>query len=302
MSTLWVLGGGNSPEREVSLRSSAAVIQALKDAGYRPKFCDPQEDNIIALASSNDIVLPILHGSGGEDGTLQALLESRGIPFLGADSKSSQACFDKWKTRQMLTAAEVPMPAASFIRADEYLNHPLSDKPHVLKRIDGGSSIGTYMFRSGKANSSMITEIFNREKLLLEELIVGVEITVPILDAQALPVIEIQPPTEGEFDYENKYNGATKELCPPENVSVSAQEACQQLALNVHRIMDCRHLSRVDIMLDAQNKPYVLEINTIPGMTDQSLLPKSAAAAGITMPALADRFIQMVRRDYAIPS
>lgn len=135
---------------------------------------------------------------------------------------------------------------------------------------------------------------------MLEELIEGTEITVPVLDGQALPVIEIVPPQDEEFDYENKYNGRTQELCPPQNVSRELQNQAQRLAEKVFKIMGARHLARVDMMMDKSGRIYVLEINTMPGMTDSSLFPKSAAAAGYSMPDLVSKFIDLVKRDYKI--
>jgi D-alanine-D-alanine ligase len=130
------------------------------------------------------------------------------------------------------------------------------------------------------------------QRLLLEALIAGTEITVGMLGEQPLPVIEIIPPEHGEFDYENKYNGQTQELCPPVHVSPELQQAAQQLAQQVHELCGCRDFSRTDIIIDAEQQLWVLEINTIPGMTDQSLLPKAASVAGITMPQLVDRLVE----------
>jgi D-alanine-D-alanine ligase len=129
---------------------------------------------------------------------------------------------------------------------------------------------------------------------------VGNEITVPILDQKALPVVEIVPPDNEEFDYDNKYNGRSQELCPPLSVPRETQKQAQELAEKVHKTMGCRHLSRVDIMIDKAGKLYVLEINTMPGMTDQSLYPKSALVAGMMMPDLMTKFVELVKRDYSI--
>jgi D-alanine-D-alanine ligase len=130
--------------------------------------------------------------------------------------------------------------------------------------------------------------------MLLEELIEGTEITVPILGDQALPVIEIIPPQGKEFDYENKYNGTTQELCPPQHVSAEKQQEAQRLAEKIHKAAGVRHLSRTDIIIDENGKLWVLELNTIPGLTDQSLFPKAAAAAGINMQQLMQKFLDMI--------
>lgn len=295
-----VLGGGDSPEREVSLRSAKCVADAARQSGLEVIEADPA-DGLKFLDSLNDIiVLPILHGENGEDGIVQKELESRGLPFLGTESGPSKNCFDKWITRQKLSDAGIPMPKAELVNEKTYKNSDLIHGQYVLKIPHGGSSIGTLIVRkSEKLSEQAVSEIFTMEDTaVLEELIEGSEVTVPILDGKALPVIEIIPPAGGEFDYENKYNGRTQELCPPKNVSGDLQKKAQSLAEKVYRVMNARHLARVDIMIDRSNNLYVLEINTMPGMTDSSLYPKSALQAGMDMPALIKRFVSMVQRDY----
>jgi len=296
-----ILGGGDSPEREVSLRSAGAVAAAAKTAGFEVLEIDPKYDlEKLDQVSRDTIVFPILHGKNGEDGVIQKLLESRGFAYLGSDSRVSADCFDKWVTRQKLMAAGLPMPAGSLVTKENYLQDPLSKKPHVLKVARGGSSIGTLIVENaGNINLDKVSEIFKLDdKAMLEELIIGQETTVPILDKTALPVIEIIPPQNEEFDYQNKYNGRSQELCPPKNVPQELQKKAWDLAEKVHHTMGARHLSRVDIMIDANSNLFVLEINTIPGLTDQSLYPKSAAAAGMAMPELIKKFVELVKRDY----
>jgi D-alanine-D-alanine ligase len=171
-----------------------------------------------------------------------------------------------------------------------------------LKVLRGGSSIGTLIVRdTATLKHEEVDKLFELDReAVLEELIEGVEVTIPILDKTALPAIEIRPPEGLEFDYENKYNGLTAEICPPESVSEELQQESQKLSEQVHKIMKCRHLSRVDIMIDQEGKLFVLEINTIPGLTDQSLYPKSAAVAGLSMPQLVKRFVELVVRDYSL--
>lgn len=296
-----ILGGGDSPEREVSLRSAGAVAAAAKTAGFEVLEIDPKYDlEKLDQVSRDTIVFPILHGKNGEDGVIQKLLESRGFAYLGSDSRVSADCFDKWVTRQKLMAAGLPMPAGSLVTKKNYLQDPLSKKPHVLKVARGGSSIGTLIVENaGNINLDKVSEIFKLDdKAMLEELIIGQETTVPVLDKTALPVIEIIPPQNEEFDYQNKYNGRSQELCPPKNVPQELQKKARSLAEKVHQTMGARHLSRVDIMIDANSNLFVLEINTIPGLTDQSLYPKSAAAAGMAMPELIKKFVELVKRDY----
>lgn len=233
---------------------------------------------------------------------MQAELEKRELPFLGANNASSAKCFDKWATREALRSANLPVAEGALVTKDSYDGHELSNKPHVLKVRRGGSSIGTIIVRDvAGVKPQEVKRLFELDdEAVLEELIEGTEITVPILDKAALPVIEIRPPVGIEFDYENKYNGLTAEICPPETVSSELQEKSQRLSEQVHKIMGCRHLSRVDIMIDQRGRLFVLEINTIPGLTGQSLYPKSAAVAGIKMPELVKRFVELVKRDYSL--
>jgi D-alanine-D-alanine ligase len=293
-----VLGGGPSSEREISLRSAGCVRSALEKAGFTVSFLDPSQDD--SYLSQKEMVFPILHGKFGEDGTVQQMLEKKGIPYLGSDSVSSANSFNKVKTRELLDRAGIKIPKGDFISREEYKQHELVKRPHVLKIPDGGSSIGTYIVRKAEDNKLDLDEVFADGKVLIEELIEGVELTVPILGKEALPVIEIQPPEDGEFDYENKYNGKSSEICPPVSIDESRQDEIQKLAEKVHKIMGCRHLSRVDFMLDNQGQAYVLEINTMPGMTDQSLYPLSADKAGISMPELMKKFYDIVVRDYSL--
>lgn len=296
-----VLGGGDSPEREVSLRSAKAVANAARAAGYDVIEADPKNNlSVLDNLEPDSLVFPILHGAGGEDGDIQKELEHRHLPFLGSGSQSSAECFDKWLTRQKLTTAGIPMPKAVLVSEGTYKLQDLSKKPHVLKVLRGGSSIGTLLAENtDKVSDFDIHALFKLDtNAVLEEFIAGTECTVPILDGQALPVIEIIPPPGEEFNYVNKYNGRSQEICPPKGIKEDLQIQIQDLAKRVHRVMSCRHLSRVDIMIDKQNKLFVLEINTMPGLTDQSLYPNSAAVAGLPMPQLVKKFVHLVQRDF----
>jgi D-alanine-D-alanine ligase len=211
---------------------------------------------------------------------------------LGADSKVSKLCFDKEEFKKLLDKLSILSPRYEIVNPDSLASSDLLKKPYVLKPIDGGSSIDTLIIRDLSQKIDM--SIFDRHpNMLLEELIEGSEITVPVLGEKALPVIEIIPPEGGEFDYENKYNGATKELCPPEHISEENQLKAQDIAEQVHNAAGVRHLSRTDIMIDNNNQHWVLELNTMPGMTSQSLYPKSAAHAGIDMRQLVEQFLNM---------
>jgi D-alanine-D-alanine ligase len=289
-----VLLGGNSPEREVSLRSGAAVAAAAKHNRHEVFTYDPAQgyaglDDFIGKV---EVVLPIMHGVGSEDGEIQRELEERGFKFLGSDSKVSKLCFDKVRLKEKIIELGFKTPGSEVVNRASFKNSELAKRPYVLKPIEGGSSLDTFIVRD--VNKGVDPAVFEKyEEMLLEELVEGIEITVPVLGEKALPVIEIIPPQGKEFDYENKYNGATQEICPPKNVPSESQQQAQAIAEKMHTATGARHLSRTDIIIDKNHDFYVLELNTIPGLTDQSLFPKSAAVAGITFEQLVDRFIQM---------
>lgn len=298
-----VLGGGDSPEREVSLRSAKYIADAARKAGFEVEEYDPANGmEFFGTVAKNTVVLPIMHGINGEDGTIQAVLEEHDLPFLGADSASSAACFDKWLTLQAFKVYNVPTAESQFVKKEDFWQSELIRKPYVLKVAHGGSSIGVLIARDpGNIKEEQVDEIFDMEsRAVLEELVEGIEITIPVLDQTALPVVEIIPPSGEEFDYDNKYNGKTSEICPPKHVSAELQKHAQELAEKAHKIRNCRHLSRTDIMVRPDGSMVAFDINTIPGLNDQSLMPKSAKVAGMDMPALVTKFVEMVKRDYKL--
>jgi D-alanine-D-alanine ligase len=293
-----VLGGGSSPERAVSLRSAAAVGDALSSLGHTPVFLNPAEisaDELLGAAQEAAGVFPILHGEGGEDGSVQTLLENHGIPYFGPSATSCKATFNKVAFKELLEKEEIITPQWNIVTTETFPTEPLVKKPFVLKPISGGSSIDTFIVRSLPFKTAPLLEALkNYGSMLIEELIEGSEITVGVLGNEVLPVIEIIPPQDKEFDYENKYNGETQELCPPINVSPAIQQKAQDTALKVHNATHCRHLSRTDMMIDATGQLYVIDTNTIPGLTDQSLFPKAAAQAGYSWEQLVNRFVDMM--------
>jgi D-alanine-D-alanine ligase len=291
-----VLSGGNSDEREVSLRSGLAVAAALRQTGYDVATADPAGgfQSLLPDMKAADVVFPALHGSGGEDGELQGFLEQHDISFVGSDSRSSALCFDKAAYAELLQKNDILTPQTKLVTYDGYGTLEMARQPHVLKPNDGGSSIGTIIVRDvNRANLSAIRQVFERYKqLLLQPLITGSEVTVAVVGEDSLPVIEIIPPGDQEFDYTNKYNGASQELCPPKHVSQADQSKARNLAKHIHQLCGCRDMSRTDIIISEDDKLYILETNTIPGLTDQSLLPKAAAAAGIEMTDLCSRLVR----------
>jgi len=283
-----VLAGGVSGEREVSLRSGAAVAKALRSIGVKVLEVDVKEKGV-KVPQGTDVCFLCLHGSYGEDGEVQRELEAAGIPFTGSGSAASALAFDKLKARDAMRAAGVPM-------AESQEWTPACDwkPPYVLKPVASGSSLGTFLVRTEEEAKKAVKEAkkWKNGGMMIERLVEGAEMTVGILGEQALPVIEVRP-AKGFYDYKNKYtSGATQYLCPAPIPKEKAQEL-QELALKAHRALGCEVLSRVDIMVDAEGKPYVLEVNTLPGMTDLSLLPKAGRAAGIDFTTQCLRILEL---------
>jgi len=283
-----VLAGGVSGEREVSLRSGAAVAKALRSIGVKVLEVDVKEKGV-KVPQGTDICFLALHGNYGEDGEVQRELEAAGMPFTGSGSEASALAFDKLKARDAMLAAGVPM-------AESQEWTPACDwkPPYVLKPVASGSSLGTFLVRTEEEAKKAVKEAkkWKDGGMMIERLIEGAEMTVGILGEQALPVIEVRP-AKGFYDYKNKYtSGATQYLCPAPIQKEKAQEL-QELALKAHRALGCEVLSRVDIMVDAEGKAYVLEVNTLPGMTDLSLLPKAGRAAGIDFTTQCLRILEL---------
>jgi D-alanine-D-alanine ligase len=291
-----VLLGGISNEREVSLRSGRSVADALKSAGHEVVEYDPQQgyEGLAGFVAKVDCVFPILHGRGGEDGTIQAELEKLGFKYLGSDSKVSKLCFDKNAFKEVLNKLSILTPKSELVTRSSINASPLLHNPYVLKPLNGGSTLDAFIIRD-PGNRNYDPRIFDQyELMLLEELIVGTEITVPVLGPTALPVIEIIPPEGKEFDYDNKYNGETQELCPPQHVDATKQQEAQRLAEMMHKEVGARYLSRSDMIIDHEGKIWVLELNTMPGLTERSLFPKAAQVAGMDMPQLMQKFLDLV--------
>ncbi|QEY16550.1 D-alanine--D-alanine ligase [Cellvibrio sp. KY-GH-1] len=290
-----VLYGGLSSEREVSLQSGAAVIAALQEAGIDHVAIDVSE-NIIAdiQAAKIDRAFLILHGPGGEDGRIQALLEFLNIPYTGSDVQSSALAMDKLRTKYLWTGLsanssfKLPTPEFAVLVRD-------SDFVAVLAKLGGeamvkpaneGSSIGMSRVKT----ATELEAAFNmaakyQGSVLVERLIVGAEYTVAILDGEALPPIKLET-HHSFYDYDAKYIAEdTRYLCPC-GLSVEKEAELKQLALNAFNALGCRGWGRVDVMADAQQNFYLLEVNTAPGMTSHSLVPMAAKAVNLTFAEL----------------
>jgi D-alanine-D-alanine ligase len=281
-----VLKGGISAEREVSLRSGAAVARALTSLGHMVTEVDVTRPDF-PIPAGTDFVFILLHGTFGEDGGVQARLEAMGLPFNGCGSEASRRAFDKDEAKRLFAACGVPTPRGAVWKPG--LTWPL---PYILKPVAQGSSIG--VFRVTRPEDVAGADAGARElgcEMLIEEMILGPEFTVGVLGDRALPVIEIRP-REGFYDYHNKYTaGCTEYLCPAP-LSEGETEGLQKAALAAHRALGCEVYSRVDVMRDEKGDAKVLEVNTIPGMTELSLLPKAAAVAGLDFPALCEEIME----------
>ncbi|MGA8657184.1 MAG: D-alanine--D-alanine ligase [Chthoniobacterales bacterium] len=288
-----VLCGGPSAEREVSLRSGAAVCRALRSLGA-DAFAIDVIDGDFHLPDGVDIAFNALHGTFGEDGTIQAVLDSKGVPYTGEGVSGSRIAFDKIQTKKRFVERGVPTaPYATLLRGE-----PLKlSSPYVVKVPCQGSSVGVYVVRDLPEAGQALEKAFSQaEEVLVEAFVSGRELTVGILGDEALPIIEIRP-KGGFYSYENKYTwanqgGSADHECPA-RLTQPETRSVQQAALAAHRALDLEIYSRVDIILDQTGKPQVLEVNTIPGMTETSLLPEAAAVAGISMPKLCECIVEL---------
>lgn len=289
-----VMLGGPSAEREVSLRSGAAVAGALHRLGHVVTELDPRE-RPWHLPLPTDLVMLALHGTYGEDGTVQEELEALGVPYTGCGPEASRVAFDKLLTKQRCLAAGVPTPRHLVLDGSSRWPEGWGP-PVVLKPLRQGSSVGLeFVDRREDFTAALERSLRHDREVLLEERIPGMETTVGILDGEALPIVEVVPHTGG-YDYTNKYTpGRTDYFCPARLPAATAARV-QAMALGAYRAIGGRDCARVDVMVTPDHQAYVLEVNTLPGMTELSLLPKAAAAAGLDFTALCQRLVELAWR------
>ena len=290
-----VLMGGSSSERDVSLNSGKAISNACLELGYEVINFDPKDGfSSIAVEIKNvDLVFNALHGGDGENGVISSKLNNLGVKYTGSEKESSAICIDKDTSKTIIKRENYFTPDWLLLKKDDRTPEVKNlSFPLVVKPNSEGSTIGLSVVQDeSKLNDAIELARNFDSKVLIESFIDGREITVGIIAGKPLPIIEIIPSHE-LYDYECKYTkGMTDYICPPdleENISLSIQN----IALKIHRLLKCRHYSRVDFRLDKNNKPWFLEINTHPGMTETSLLPKSAAVAGIDFNSLINIIIK----------
>ncbi|HUA66573.1 MAG TPA: D-alanine--D-alanine ligase [Alphaproteobacteria bacterium] len=290
-----VMMGGPGAEREISLRSGAAVAKALRSSGHHVFEVDPK-DGRFELPKNCDVVFLVLHGTYGEDGQIQRQLEKLGVPYTGCDSEASRIAFDKVLTKQKCVMTGVPTAKfAALASARASIPKELAP-PLVVKPVRQGSSVGLQFVETIDDWQGAITEALKFDsEVLVEEKIVGRETTVGILDGQPLPIVEVRPRT-GNYDYKNKYtSGATEYFCPADFDS-AATKRIQAAAIGAFQAIGGRDYGRVDVMVRPDDSPVVLEVNTLPGMTETSLLPKAAAAAGLNYSQLCQRMVDLALR------
>lgn len=299
-----VLMGGVSTEREVSLRSGAAVANALKEAGYTVQTLDIKNENVFEIANIKpDVAFLALHGEKGEDGCIQGLLEWMGIPYTGPGVASSAVCMDKNLTKKILKQSGITTP--DFMEYEihekkslESLKEDVKSNlgfPVVVKSPCQGSSIGVVMVNKEEQLIPAVEECLKYgDKVLFEQFIDGTEVTVPIMgndELTVLPIIEIE--SENEFyDYESKYTQGMCRHIIPARIDEETWEDVEEMAKKAYRAARCKGLSRVDFIIDKSGVPNVIEINTLPGMTEMSLFPDAARYAGIDFPALVDKIVK----------
>ena len=293
-----VLMGGPGSERDVSLASGKAVVEALKEEGLQAVGVDVV-DTTPKLPEGTGLVFNVIHGTFGEDGGLQSYLEGLGVPYTGGGVEDSRVAFDKALSKEVFLQKGVPTPHSELLDVSGGAKLPSIPVPFVVKPPREGSSVGIEIVKdAAEALPAIERGAKFSDDLLIEEFVEGRELTVGVLDGEVLPVVEIIPPDGGSYDFATKYTwlsgqkNASNYLCPAE---ITAEETAivQAAALKAHESLEIGVYSRVDVLLNSLSKPYVLEANTIPGMTASSLLPMGAKAAGYSFGKLCRRIAEL---------
>jgi len=291
-----VLLGGRSAEREVSLKSGSMVLAALQRKGVDAQAFDPRDRGLEELFGARfDRVFIALHGRYGEDGTLQGALELAGIPYTGSGVLASALAMDKWRTKLVWQAAGVPTPRYELLGADSDFRAVAArlGLPIMVKPANEGSSIGMSKVRRAADLEEAYALAANYDPLVIaEQFIEGPELTAGVLGRDALPLIRLETPRDF-YDYEAKYVADdTRYICPC-GLPADEEREIQRAVIRAFDVLGCRGWGRVDLMLDRAGKPHFLEVNTSPGMTDHSLVPMAARAAGVSFEDLCVRILEL---------
>lgn len=296
-----VLCGGPSAEREVSLDSGRAVADALRQRGHTVHVGDIDPENLVALDVPADVVFPALHGTFGEDGTLQRILEQRGIPFVGSDSRASALAMDKVATKTLIGGNGIDTPRfevwdAATLRARSHPNLPL---PVIVKPVDQGSSVATTIVRAeAEFRPAVQNTVEHFRRALVEQFITGEELTVGFVGQEALPPICVRP-KRSFYDFQAKYQDDATEYVFDAGYSTALLAQAQVLSRRVFEQIGCRHLARVDWMVDRADRLWFLELNTLPGFTSHSLVPKAAGRVALPFDELVERLVLLALEDAA---
>ena len=295
-----VLLGGSSPERDISLKSGKAIISACQQLGHDVVSIDPKDgiSYLLEKLESVDLVFNGLHGGDGENGVIQGLLQSMGKRFTGSNNESSAICMDKRVSKALVRRKNILTP--NWVSIDSVEKNPTNigiDYPLVVKPNDQGSTIGLTVAKNNKELEEAVTLAREYTKVvLIEAFVPGREITVTIVGNKAYPIVEIIPAND-LYDYECKYTKGMAEYPCPAEISNELTLKIQNIALMIHKLLGCRHYSRVDFILDEELNPWFLEVNTLPGMTETSLIPKSVGAAGMDFKMLIKAIIDESLKD-----
>jgi D-alanine-D-alanine ligase len=290
-----VLMGGRSAERDISLKSGSMVLAALKRKGVDAHAFDPRDQSFEQLVAQRfQRVFIALHGRFGEDGTVQGALEYLGIPYTGSGVMASALAMDKWRTKLAWLASGIPTPMYELLTADSNATEVAArlGLPLMVKPAREGSSIGISKVESvEKLDAAYDLAVKLDDIVIAEQFITGRELTAAILGNEALPLVRIEAP-QGNYDYHNKYFGSETKYHCPSGLPSDLEQQIQRQALAAFRIIGCQGWGRLDVMLDAENRPWFLEVNTIPGMTDHSLVPMAARARGMVFEDLVVRILE----------
>jgi D-alanine-D-alanine ligase len=293
-----VLMGGRSAERAVSLRSGGRVLAALRAKGVDAHAFDPKERGMDALIAERfDRAFVILHGRYGEDGTIQGALELLGIPYTGSGVLASALAMDKWHAKLVWQSCGIPTPRGELLARDSDMQAVVTrlGLPLMVKPANEGSSIGMSKVKSARELTEAYALAANYDSVVIAEAFVdGVELTAGILGDKPLPLIKLETPREF-YDYEAKYQADDTRYLIPCGLPPDAERIVQDEALFAFRALGCSGWGRVDLMLDRSGKPYFLEVNTSPGMTDHSLVPMAARHAGLSFEDLCLRILESAR-------
>lgn len=301
-----VLMGGPSAEAEVSRRSGAAILQALLEKGYKAKGLELDPPKLVGqLKELNcDIVFNAVHGKFGEDGSLQGMLDMIGMPYTGSGLLASAVTMDKVASKQVFEAKGISTPRSKSYHIDDQardLSKEIAEEfslPLVVKAASQGSSIGVVIVEQADEIKDAIKTAFSySEEVLVEEFIKGLELTIAVWNTEpkeAFPIIEIVPHS-GRYDYESKYTQGAADHIIPARIDAALTEEIQKLAIKTFTGVGCSGIARVDMMLSEDNRPYVLEVNSSPGMTELSLVPDAARAKGMSFADLCEKILQMVK-------